>query len=128
MYRDRQRSYILVVCILRVSGQFWSKKNHARKTSNIHKILIYTKSSSIIFYPKISRYSPLYILLTRRIDTFWSESIYTKMFQYFYYTHCLQEGSTYFDLKVSEKFCLEVPAQFWPKYHTRKTQNIHRDF
>ena len=48
-----------------------------------------------------------------------------KMSRYFYYTYCLQEELTYFDLKELTNFGLKVSAQFEPKNHTRNIINIH---
>ena len=40
-----------------------------------------------------------------------------KMCQYFYYTYCLQEELTYFDLRELTNFGLKVSAQSEPKHH-----------
>ena len=44
----------------------------------------------------------------------------------FRYAYCLQDESTYFGLRFSTHFGLEVRGQFGTKNH--KIGNIHKDF
>ena len=54
--------------------------------------------------------------------------LYAKMSQHYHYTYCLQKQLTYFDLRVSANFGLEVSAQFWPKNSYKKNQQHSQSF
>ena len=49
------------------------------------------------------------------------------MCQYQHYTHCLQEESKHFGLRVSLHFCLEVYGQFGIENQKQKISNICKD-
>ena len=91
-------SIMQVVCI----RTFWAQTITQEKSSVFIKILNYIKSLCIVFG--------------------------TKMSQYSHYTYCLQEESTYFNLRVSTHFGLEVTGQFNIENHRQKISNIHVDF
>ena len=91
-------SIMRVVCI----RTFWAQTITQEKSSVFIKILNYIKSLCIVFC--------------------------TKMSQYSHYTYCLQEESTYFNLRVSTHFGLEVTGQFNIENHRQKISNIHVDF
>ena len=78
----------------------FGQKNHTRKISNICKgFELYWIFMHNFLYQNVL-IIPLYILLSSRIDTFWSEGSYIKVFWYSYYTYCLQEELTHCSLKV----------------------------
>ena len=81
---------------------FWAQTITQEKSSVFIKILNYSKSFCIVFC--------------------------TKMSQYSHDTYCLQEESTYLNLRVSTHFDLEVTGQFSIENHRQKISNIHIDF
>lgn len=65
--------------------------------------------------------------------TIWTQKItqgkLTKFIEIFkQIKYCLQEESTYFNLRVSTHFGLEVTGQFNIENHRQKISNIHVDF
>ena len=88
-------------------GTVWLQKSHKRKISKIHKgFELYIVFMHIFHYQNVSIFL-LYAFFTRRIDTFWSEGIYTKMPRYYHWTYCLEEESTRFGLEVSKQSGIE---------------------
>ena len=65
-------------------------KSKSRNLTKLTKILNCTKSSYIMLYTKMSRYS--------------------------HYTHFLQEESTHVGLRILTKFGVEVSRHFWAQY------------
>lgn len=82
-----------------------------KKICDIHKVLNYTKPLFMIFNTKMSRCSHC-TFLTKRVDLFWSENIYSKISWYSCYTYCMEEKSTHCSLRVMIHFDLKVLGQF----------------